>query len=447
MSVEALLRSRFGWFRLGDAATAADREQILEYATPKLGVGGQSQPGGVDKRMYHPAFCYLGVGLTFFITYLVFSRTQLDSNVYFYLPIALLISFYTFVSVLTDRQVYLNRNSLHAVEKAVPKYLFWGVVLFLAHRFYSVHPFYLQATPNTRTLLRHFIYAYIACGFPYFFLEEKFRACTDNFLADPYLRFAAILKSVWNLDFSRLKRRVFNKRNRRTVLSWAIRMHYMPIMIEQVHDRLNSLDWENLFYSHSLPYVTFLVATFAWMIDSNNASIGYFWQSTFTKSRFRDVDPHPSHWIIVLACYYPFIDFVGYRFVPFPDIDFNSTRYFASLTVNNVIDIAVLVALVGYMLSGTSLAFSYSNLCYKKIQTRGAYGIVRHPCTTCKMIFFTLSFYRFADAHTGRWFVCYLFWMSIYIGRALVEERFLKRFGEYREYMKKTRYRFFPRIA
>ena len=84
---------------------------------------------------------------------------------------------------------------------------------------------------------------------------------------------------------------------------------------------------------------------------------------------------------------------------------------------------------------------------HKKIQTRGPYRLMRHPATTFKLIYFTLAFYRFAPAYTTGWLVFYLFWIGIYLTRALVEERFLRRFPDYREYMKQTKYRFIPGIA
>jgi protein-S-isoprenylcysteine O-methyltransferase Ste14 len=135
-------------------------------------------------------------------------------------------------------------------------------------------------------------------------------------------------------------------------------------------------------------------------------------------------------------------------FIAFPLLeDTYATRVFSDPTVNQVIDLAVLVALVCYMLSGTALAFSYSNLTYKKIQTQGPYRFIRHPATVCKLMFFTLSFFRFNEAYTWKWGICYACWIGIYIGRALVEERFLKSTPEYRAYMQRTRYRFFPGIV
>jgi len=97
-----------------------------------------------------------------------------------------------------------------------------------------------------------------------------------------------------------------------------------------------------------------------------------------------------------------------------------------------------------YVISGSALNFSTSNLCYKSIQTKGPYGIVRHPATVCKLVFFALVFFRFKNAYTLVGFLCTLVWFSVYVCRALVEERFLKRFPEYQNYMKQTRYRFIP---
>jgi protein-S-isoprenylcysteine O-methyltransferase Ste14 len=432
--------------------------------------------------MFHPAFCYLSVALTFLLTYLVFANPTAISNAtgiylnpdsHFYLPIALLISFYTLLSLLTDRQSYLPRSALLAYTKAVPKFLFFGTLLLAVYKLYDLHPFYHDFTPNTRRLLLHFLYAYLYAGLPYFFLEEKLRASTDNFLADPYLRFSALLLALARGNLSLFRRRLFNHRNRRTLLSSLLRFHYVPIMVEQVHYFINQVNWYNPLYNHSLPYLTFLLGTLAWLIDSNNASIGYFWQSTFTKTRFRDADPHPSHWILVLACYPPFIDFVTANFVQFPALAEDAPRLLSpdllagiinsthlntlfstplnpaalSIHLNTAIDLTILAALICYMLSGTALAFSYSNLAYKKIQTRGPYALVRHPATACKMLYFSLVFFRFAEALSPRWVVCWIIWMSVYVGRALVEERFLNRFPEYRTYTQKTRYRFFPGLA
>jgi protein-S-isoprenylcysteine O-methyltransferase Ste14 len=218
-------------------------------------------------------------------------------------------------------------------------------------------------------------------------------------------------------------------------------------MIEQVHFGVTTFTQGTQVQNYTLLSIMFMITALAWLIDSNNASIGYFWQSSFTKTRFREIDPHPSHWIVVLACYPPFIYFVNSYLALFPSLPETSQRVFSHAGVNTGIDIVLLTALVLYMLSGSALAFSCSNLSYKTIQTKGPYRLMRHPATTFKLIYFTLAFYRFAPAYTMGWLFFYLVWVSIYIARALVEERFLRRFPDYRAYMKKTRYRFIPGVV
>lgn len=397
--------------------------------------------------MHHPFFCYLGVALTFTLTFVLFGYSLLDPHRFFYIPIVLLITYYTVVAMLGDRQIYEKRSFKQVFCKSLGKYVFWGFILASILCFYHVHPAYKAVTPNTRIFFEHFFYGFAVCGLPYFCLEEKYRYCLENVLADPYLKIVLLIRCLRRMDFHRFRRRLFSRKSRGILLSAILRIHYIPIMVEQVHYGVTTLAQDGKFQNGTLHSVLLMITVLAWLIDSNNASIGYFWQSAFTKTRFRAIDPYPRHWILVLACYPPFIYFVNSYFAVFPSLPETSQRVFINPGVNIGIDIAVLTALVLYMLSGCALGFSCSNLSYKKIQTKGPYRLMRHPATTFKLIFFTLAFYRFAPAYTVGWFVFYLFWVSIYIGRALVEERFLRRFSDYRAYMKQTRYRFIPGIA
>jgi protein-S-isoprenylcysteine O-methyltransferase Ste14 len=397
--------------------------------------------------IYHPFFCYLGVTLTFTLTFILFGCSSLDAHKFFYVPIFLLIAYYTVVAVRSDKQVYQKRSFKQIILKSIGKYIFWGLILAGVIGFYHAHPAYRAVTPNTRVFFEHFLYIFAVCGLPYFCLEEKYRYCRGNVLADPYLKITLLARCLWRRDFHRFRRRLFSKKSRGILLSAILRIHYIPIMVEQVHYGMKVLCQGDKFYNGSLHSIMFMVTTLAWLIDSNNASIGYFWQSAFTKTRFREIDSHPTHWILVLACYAPFIYFVNSYLAVFPSLPETSQRIISSAGANTGIDIVMLTALVLYMLSGCALGFSYSNLSYKTIQTKGPYRLMRHPATTFKLLFFTLAFYRFAQAYTTGWLVFFLFWMGVYIGRALVEERFLRRFADYRAYMKKTRYRFIPGIV
>jgi protein-S-isoprenylcysteine O-methyltransferase Ste14 len=397
--------------------------------------------------MYHPFFCYLGVSLTFILTFTIFGHSSLDPNKFFYIPTFLLITYYTLVTILGDRQVYQKRTFKQVILKCIGKYVFWILILAGVIGFYQAHPAYKAVTPNTRIFFKHFFYAFVALGLPYLYLEEKYRYCPENVLADSYLKICLLIRCLLRRDLLRFRRRLCTRKSRGMFLSAALRIHYLPIMIEQVHFGITTLVQGAKSQTWTLPSIIFMITALAWLIDSNNASIGYFWQSAFTKTRFREVDPHPSHWIVVLSCYPPFLYFVTTYFAVFPSLPETSQRIINNAGVNNVIDIILLTSLVLYMLSGCALGFACSNLSYKKIQTKGPYRFMRHPATTFKLIFFTLAFYRFAPAYTAGWLVFFLFWIGIYVARALVEERFLRRFPDYRAYMKQTRYRFIPGIA
>jgi len=399
-------------------------------------------------KMIHPFLCWLGIFLSFGVSLALFTSGLLDVQEYFYIPALLLIGFYTMHAILTDKQQYQRRTIRQVIPKAIGKYIMWGLVIYGVTRFYAVHPLYRDFTPNTRRFFGDFLTLFLILGLPYFFCAEKFRYCIDNVMGDPYLRILSLFKYLWKRKFRLIGRRLLKKSYKRIYLMAIIRIHYVPIMFEQIYGLLknvtDSFEHPNLQWNltSSLLVATWLV----WAIDANNGGVGYFWESWFTKTRFREIDMNPLHWFVVLICYVPFVGLAG-QFVPFPSPSGNSAQLLSSSSFNSAIEIVLLIFLVLYVLSGSVLNFATSNLCYKKIQTKGPYAIVRHPATTFKLLFFFLAFFRFRAAYTIAGCISYLIWMIVYICRALVEESFLKKFPDYRAYMKKTRYRFIPRIC
>lgn len=397
--------------------------------------------------MAHPLVCYAGITLSFLAAWVLYRMKVLDSRAHFYAPIALLIAFYTIHAMATDTQVYLKRQFRQAIPKALCKYLFWSLIVWGVLKFYGAHPLYREATVNTRRFFADFFQLFLVLGFPYFILAEKYRYSIDNALGDPYLRVVSLIKALWRRRFSVARSRLLRRPYRRIYLMALIRIHYVPIMVEQVYLGIARLSGNVPgFEMHwSLPSILMCLTALAWLIDSNNAAVGYFWESWFTKTRMRDVDPYPLHWLVVLACYVPFIVF-AVQFIPFPSLPDNSAPLLSHHGLNTALDVVLLVFLWLYMLSGSALSFSTSNLSYKKIQTKGLYGVIRHPATAFKLAFFGLSFFRFQAAWTATGALCYAAWSTIYILRILAEEQFLRQFPDYREYMKKTRYRLIPRI-
>ena len=401
-----------------------------------------------EVTMIHPCLCWLGILLSFAASLALFNSGLLDVHEYFYAPALLLIGFYTLHSILTDKQAYQSRTLKQIIPKVIGKYIMWGLILYAVIGFYAAHPLYREFTPNTRRFFGDYLILFLMLGLPYFFLAEKYRYTPDNVLGDPYLRILPLLKCLKNRDFKRIGRRLGQTSYKRIYLMAIIRIHYTPIMIEQLYLHLTNTAGfvQKADFQWNLASSVLIATTLALAVDANNGAIGYFWESWFAKSRFRVIDLHPMHWFVVLICYTPFFSY-AVQFVPFPSLAANSTPLIGDSGLNSGIEIVLLILLASYVLSGGALSFSTSNLCYKKIQTKGPFAIVRHPATSFKLLYFFLAFFRYRAAYTIAGFISYLVWMIIYICRALVEERFLRRFSAYREYMKKTRYRFIPRIC
>jgi protein-S-isoprenylcysteine O-methyltransferase Ste14 len=398
--------------------------------------------------MIHPFFCYLFISLTFTVSLGLFIPGHLDLEKCFYIPIWLMIILYTMHAILTDTQQYTSRSLRQVIPKALGRYVLWALILLGVVSFYRYHPLYRDFALHTRTFVADFLKVYLILGLPYHVLAEKYRYCADNVMSDAYVRSVALFRCLYKRQFHRAKRMLVHRTYKRMYMGAILRVHYIPIMVEQVYFGLRNMSQfvNRPDFMWSLSSVVAMGVTMAWLIDSNNGAIGYFWESRFSKSRFREIDLNPIHWFVVLICYMPFIRYAS-DFVPFPTPPTGSAQLINSPAVNLGIETVLMVLVVLYMLSGAALAFSTSNLCYKKIQTRGPYAIVRHPATIFKLTYFCLAFFRYRSAFSLLGLVLFLVWMTVYVSRALVEEAFLKKTPEYRAYMKKTRYRFIPGVC
>lgn len=397
--------------------------------------------------MLTPTLNLVGVVFAFAGSCCAYYFSLADPSRHFYLPIWLLILYYTVGAVISDKKQYLVRPAWLAAKKAVGKYVFWFALIGGVYLVYGLHPFYVQFAPHTRQMIGDFLRLFAVAGLPYFFLVERYRYSGFEVFNDAYLRVVSFLRTLCRLDWRKLKYRTFRRGYKSLFLSWIIRLHYIPVMVEQVYHstvRIAGIA-ESPNYQYTFSSTAALLVIMLFCIDATNASIGYFWESSLTGTRFRETDPHPFHWFIVLICYYPFIRFAG-TFFPFPAGAEGSPLLLAHPGFEVAVNIGTLVALGGMVYVTTSLGFSYSNLSYKKIQTKGLYRFVRHPGTVCKLVFFLFSIFRYQSSFTATMFLLYGVWVLIYLTRAVCEEHFLRRFQEYRTYMASVRYRFIPGV-
>jgi protein-S-isoprenylcysteine O-methyltransferase Ste14 len=393
--------------------------------------------------MIRPLWCILGVSISFIFSFTWFYLQPESFEDLFFLPLCFLILFHTIYAVFTDREKYSHRALGQIVPAALRKYIFWGALIWALGWFYGIHPFYQKAFPKTLFFIQSYFKLFLGGGFFYFLLAEKYRHSTQNILQDPSLRFISLAKLFLKGRFHQAGRRLYRGKFRHFFVSGLLRLHYMPLMVEGLYNFNKQILYESDFSNPT--FIIGLLTALVWAIDHNNAAMGYFWESDFTKTRFRQVDPFPLHYIITLSCYFPFNNFVNI-FIKSPINPARTDFLLDSPWFQTGTELAILLFVACYALTGTTLAFSWSNLCYKQIQIRGFYAYVRHPGTFFKLGFFLLMTFRFKSSFTAGTFLAYAAWTSIYIMRTLCEERFLKRFSEYREYMKQTRYRIIPGV-
>lgn len=108
---------------------------------------------------------------------------------------------------------------------------------------------------------------------------------------------------------------------------------------------------------------------------------------------------------------------------------------------------AEMVAVVGIVLGMVALlnlgrSFGIM-IAARKIETRGVYGVVRHPMYVTDTILRTTFVLVNPSAYN---LLLYVVATACYVYRAILEERFLSQLPEYREYKEKVRYRFIPGI-
>lgn len=392
--------------------------------------------------MLPPLWAIAGVIVSFSLSFLCFTYNLLPYSSYFFLPIFALIGYHTLVMQLRSKDQYEKAPWRKVVKKSIGKYLFWLSLLSALHWVYAHHPFYIRFASHTNIMMGFFIKVYLVSALPYFLFIERYRAGRFEWFNDAYIKVISFFRCAVRRKWGAIRYRLLKRGYKSLVLSWLVRIHFIPVMVEQVYwgtnQTMNFLARpESAFVS-----VMFFVGLL-FLIDSINASMGYFWESALTKTRFRAVDANAFHWVVVFMCYMPFIGYAS-NFVPFPSG--NGALLIAHPLFEIVMNVLTVICLLGIVLTTTCLGFSYSNLSYKKIQTRGPYAIVRHPGTVFKILFFFLTVFRFEVAYSLPIVSAYIFWMGVYIVRILCEERFLRRFQEYRDYIQVTPYRLIPRV-
>lgn len=391
------------------------------------------------------------------LSYLVFSHWEI-SREYFFMPILGLVLLYAMINAVRNRahpRPLQKRPRLGALpRKAAGRYLVWLVVIFLGYKLYALTPYY--NTPPFKEnvdFFRTLLSAYLFLGFPYFFLTLYFKASASEDFYDPAIRFIHIIKQIVLRALRGDSRAsVFlvlrNKYNRKVLLTLLMRAYFIPVMVGQVYGNMaQAIDRGNGFsIDHSFIEIILWLSALIWLTDTINASVAYCFESRWLENRTRSIDMTLGGWVVCLFCYSPLNQITSYIF-PFAPMVVNEdpgSLVYASLALFYFVKVLQIGLLALHVYIDLSLGPSVANITFKRLQTRGFYGLVRHPGTITKLTFWLLISGFYKGFWSTKMILGQLGWSVIYVLRALTEERHLRHHQEYRDYMKRVRYRFIP---
>ena len=407
-----------------------------------------------------PHLFVLSTFLISIFSFLIFREIGTHDK-YFFVPVLGLAVIYGIINFIRQRKgsshfsVQKKIEFYPLVKKSIARYLVWLVVLYAGFKFYELHPLYKQVEKNL-TFFSYFFQLYLMFGLPYFFVTLIFKSSAKEDFYDPAIRIIHIFKQIFLRIFQRNKSRaifgVLKKQyNKKVLLNLLMRGYFIPFMVIQVYVNINDsiVYSDNNFRGYDLLTILMWTSAILWLTDTLNASMSYCIESRWIENRSRSIDMTAGGWLVCLACYAPLNNITGslFPFGPFAASKYPDSIFIQDITFIYFIKILEITVLIFHVYADCSLGPSIANITFKKLQTRGLYGIIRHPGTTFKLLLWWVQ----AGFYREFWRIDFLFghlmWNLLYILRAITEERHLGKFEEYREYMKKVKYRFIPWVV
>lgn len=340
------------------------------------------------------------------------------------------------------------------LSRALARYLVWAALIGSAWMFYRLEPYYAAETfAVNHWIFERLFYAQLLLGLPYFLLTLSLRHSSREDYYDPAVRLLLILKTLAaGIESGQglgPLRALFRRRyNLKVVLNLIMRLYFMPALLIQLLPDSQYIiklmeSWDQ---QDTLLATLFLITAVLWLMDIINAAASYLFESRWLENRSRSIDLTVGGWLVCTMCYAPFNQLTGSMFPFAPEVISYRAEglLLADQTGLMLMKLLEVVLLSCHVLCNISLGPSVANITLKKLQTRGVYALVRHPGTTTKLLMWLLGSACYRAFWQWRYLAGFLGWALIYVLRALTEERHLKKFPEYRQYMRKVRYRFLP---
>jgi len=182
-----------------------------------------------------------------------------------------------------------------------------------------------------------------------------------------------------------------------------------------------------------------------YLVDIGLALLGYVCCFRILDTHIRSAEPTLFGWAVALACYPPFNARITGTYLPH---DSQCQAWQGILAawpfLSWVVGALILAMIWVYLYATIAFGFRFSNLTHRGIIRRGPYAWVRHPAYAAKNLSWWLISLPFLTGPAAC--IRLLLLNTLYVARALTEERHLSRDPVYCEYMKKVKWRFIPGV-
>lgn len=235
------------------------------------------------------------------------------------------------------------------------------------------------------------------------------------------------------------------------ILFLLVKFFYLPMMVNFAFGNWGSMLWELGKYNPTaslsdnlltsvFPFIMMLFL----LIDTFIFIFGYAVEYPIFRNEIRSVEPTFFGWFIAVLCYPPFNGVMDNFFIWAPD----TYGTLPSLPATYAIRIIALLFHTLYLLPSFALGTKASNLTNRGIVTGGPYAWIRHPAYVGKTFSWWVLSIPFL-IQPGSFLIGAFSmgaWTTIYVLRALTEERHLSADPDYIEYCKKVPWRFIPYV-
>ena len=345
--------------------------------------------------------------------------------------------------------LYLVKSTLYRFSAL---FLPFYIAYFIIHNhFYFIHN---NAFAPTIKFSDYFLIIFLILGPPYIFLTLKYKNTTAYEFNDYGILTMVFLKSIVTLIF--FKKHPYalykNRRVKKILLVYVVNFFFLTLMTrffleefhgfeKHLHILFSDAYTQEHWYAKARNWY-FICFHLLFIIDIGIAIIGYSFASRWLDNRTKSVDMTASGWFVALFCYPPFNQLISNNFIYYHSLP--THEIITSQVAWSVIFVLLLLAYSLYVWATMAFGFKFSNLTNRGIISHGPYKYVRHPAYISK------NFAWFIDTTyvlTNMWAsIAFFTWSSIYVLRALTEERHLNSDKAYLAYKKQVPYRFIPKI-